>query len=167
MAHVSQRPTDFRFTPENRTSKRNCISCPRTRSPQPEIKCIFAQVQWPPANRHSCLVGGLGLLPTFHAIRMVLDLSAIRPKADIAERDAGSGVSLLKVTAPRFWPPQQEIKRISTTNQPRGKVFHASPRHSLARPLNRGTGNMWMRGELSVLQCVLAGRHEGPSSHGI
>jgi hypothetical protein len=80
---------------------------------------------------------------------MVLDLSAIRPKADIAERDAGSGVSLLKVTAPRFWPPQQEIKRISTTNQPRGKVFHASPRHSLARPLNRGTGNMWMRGELS------------------
>ena len=74
---------------------------------------------------------------------MVLDLSAIRPKADIAERDAGSGVSLLKV------PPQQEIKRISTTNQPRGKVFHASPRHSLARPLNRGTGNMWMRGELS------------------
>jgi hypothetical protein len=74
---------------------------------------------------------------------MVLDLSAIPPKADIAERDAGSGVSLLKV------PPQQEIKRISTTNQPRGKVFHASPRHSLARPLNRGTGNMWMRGELS------------------
>ena len=55
---------------------------------------------------------------------MVLDLSAIPPKADIAERDAGSGVSLLKV------PPQQEIKRISTTNQPRGKAFYFSFRHS-------------------------------------